>query len=106
MGDGSRPINSTKETHLVERSRTADAYRLAPAGRTAAGLAANVRDIAYIAGSAKNLLTAIKARDFWKITELSTIIIDVLRTFRLEIETRREGGRRDDVQEFSKSAAK
>ena len=102
MGDGSRPINSTKETHLVERSRTADAYRLAPAGRTAAGLAANVRDIAYIAGSAKNLLTAIKARDFWKITELSTIIIDVLRTFRLEIETRREGGRRDDVQEFFK----
>jgi hypothetical protein len=100
MGDGSRPINSTKETNLVERSRTADAFRLAPAGRTAAGLAANVRDIAYIAGSAKNLLTAIKARDFWKITELSAAIIDVLRGFRLEIESRREGARRDDVQEF------
>lgn len=102
MGDGSRPINSTKETNLVERSRTADAFRLAPAGRTAAGLAANVRDIAYIAGSAKNLLTAIKARDFWKITELSAAIIDVLRGFRLEIESRREGGRRDDVQDFFK----
>ena len=102
MDNGSRPINSTKETNLVERSRTADAYRLAPAGRTAAGLAANVRDIAYIAGSAKNLLTAIKARDFWKITELSAAIIDVLRTFRLEIESSREGGHRTGVQEFFK----
>ena len=96
----SRPINSTKETNLVERSRTADAYRLSSAGRTSAGLAANVRDIAYIAGSAKNLLTAIKAQDFWKITELSSSIIDVLRTFRLEIESRRESGRRNDVQDF------
>ncbi|MHB1175448.1 MAG: hypothetical protein ACYCZJ_10030 [Sulfuriferula sp.] len=100
LDTGSRPINSTKETNLIERSRTADAYRLSPAGRTAAGLAANVRDIAYIAGSAKNLLTAIKARDFWKITELSSSIIDVLRAFRLEIESRRESGRRDEVQEF------
>ncbi|MEN9478647.1 MAG: hypothetical protein RLZZ298_42 [Pseudomonadota bacterium] len=95
-----RPINSTKETNLVERSRTADAYRLSPAGRTASGLAANVRDIAYIAGSAKNLLTAIKASDFWKITELSSSIIDVLRAFRQEIESRRESGRRDEVQDF------
>lgn len=102
MDNGSRPINSTKETNLVERSRTADAYRLASAGRTASGLAANVRDIAYIAGSAKNLLTAIKARDFWKITELSAAIIDVLRTFRLEIESRREGGQSAGVQEFFK----
>lgn len=102
MDNGSRPINSTKETNLVERSRTADAYRLATAGRTASGLAANVRDIAYIAGSAKNLLTAIKARDFWKIIELSAAIIDVLRTFRLEIESRKEGGRRTDAQEFFK----
>lgn len=102
MDNGGRPINSTKETNLVERSRTADAYRLAPAGRTATGLAANVRDIAYIAGSAKNLLTAIKARDFWKITELSSAIIDVLRAFRLEIESRREGGRLNDVQTFFK----
>lgn len=97
---GSRPVNSTKETNLVERSRTADAYRLSPAGRTSAGLAANVRDIAYIAGSAKNLLTAIKAKDFLKITELSSSIIDVLRAFRQEIESRRECGRRDEVQEF------
>lgn len=96
----SRPINSTKESNLVERSRTANAYRLSSAGRTAAGLAANVRDIAYIAGSAKNLLTAIKARDFWKITELSSAIIDVLRAFRLEIESRRESGRRNEVQDF------
>ncbi|GEM_PF-1637206 len=95
-----RPINSTKESNLIERSRTADAYRLSSTGRTAAGLAANVRDIAYIAGSAKNLLTAIKARDFWKITELSSSIIDVLRAFRLEIESRRESGRLDEVQEF------
>lgn len=102
MDNGSRPINSTKETNLIERSRTADAYRLASAGRTASSLAANVRDIAYIAGSAKNLLTAIKARDFWKITELSTAIIDVLRTFRLEIESRRESSQRTGVQEFFK----
>lgn len=102
MSDGSRPVTSTKETNLVERSRTADAYRLASAGRTAAGLAANVRDIAYIAGSAKNLLTAIKARDFWKITELSASIIDVLRTFRIEIESHRDSGRRNDIQVFFK----
>lgn len=102
MDNGSRPINSTKDTNLVDRSRTADAFRLASSGRTVAGLAANVRDIAYIAGSAKNLLTAIKARDFWKITDLASAIIDVLRTFRLEIESRREGAQRDDVQAFFK----
>jgi len=96
----SRPLKSTKETNLVERSRTADAYRLAPAGRASVALAANVRDIAYIAGSAKNLLTAIKARDFWKITELSSAIIDVLRTFRLEIESRRESARQDEIRAF------
>lgn len=100
LDTGARPINSTKDTNLVERSRTADAYRLSPAGRTAAGLAANVHDIAYIAGSAKNLLTAIKARDFAKITELSSAIIDVLRTFRLEIASRRDGGRHDEVRDF------
>ena len=100
LDTGARPVNSTKETNLVERSRTADAYRLAASGRTAAGLAANVHDIAYIAGSAKNLLTAIKARDFVKITELSSAIIDVLRTFRLEIASRRDGGRHDEVREF------
>lgn len=96
----SRPLKSTKETSLVERSRTADAFRLAPAGRTAVALAANVRDIAYIAGSAKNLLTAIKARDFWKITDLSSAIIDVLRTFRLEIASRRERARQDEIRTF------
>lgn len=102
MDNGTRPINSTKETNLIERSRTADAYRLASTGRTAAGLAANVRDIAYIAGSAKNLLTAIKARDFWKITELAAAIIDVLRTFRLEIESHREGSQKAGIQGFFK----
>lgn len=100
LDTGSRAINSTKETNLVERSRTANAYRLSSTGRTAAGLASNVRDIAYIAGSAKNLLTAIKANDFWKITELSSSIIDVLRAFRQEIESRRESGRREEVQDF------
>lgn len=97
---GGRPVNSTKDTCLVERSRTADAYRLAPAGRTASSLAANVRDIAYIAGSAKNLLTAIEARDFGKIAELATAIVDVLRAFRMDIESRREGGRPSDIQTF------
>ncbi|HYD62827.1 MAG TPA: hypothetical protein VEC35_20910 [Noviherbaspirillum sp.] len=95
-----RPLKSTKDTNLVERSRSADAYRLAPAGRTAIALAANVRDIAYIAGSAKNLLTAIRAGDFWKITELSTAISDVLRSFRFDIESRRESGQHDELREF------
>lgn len=99
-GTACRPLKSTKDTYLVERSRTADAFRLAPAGRTAIALAANVRDIAYIAGSAKNLLTAIKARDFWKITDLSSAIIDVLRAFRLEIESRRERAWQDEVRRF------
>ncbi len=98
----SRPINSTKETNLLERSRSANAYRLAPAGKTATGIAANICDIVYIAGSAKNLFTAIKARDFWKITELSNAIIDELRSFRQEIELHREGTCREKTQNFFK----
>lgn len=100
MSNGSRPLKSSKDTNLVERSRTADAYRLANSGKVATTLAASVKDIAYIAGSAKNLLTAIKARDFWKLTELSASMNDSLRSFRLEIETRREAGQRDELQAF------
>ena len=32
LDTGARPVNSTKETNLVERSRTADAYRLVASG--------------------------------------------------------------------------
>ena len=35
-----------------------------------------------------------------KITELSSAIIDVLRSFRLEIASRRDSGRHDEVREF------
>ena len=102
MADGSRPLKSSKNTNLVERSRTADAYRLTSVGKLATALASSVKDIAYIAGSAKNMLTAIKLGEFGKIPELSMAMSDTLRGFRLDVEAKRESNRGDEILEFFK----
>jgi hypothetical protein len=78
QADGVKLV-SDKASALVERTFFAEDYRLAPAGRAAIAVAANIQSFAYAEGDVLKLLRAIEAGDFTRVSIFCEAILDSVR---------------------------
>jgi hypothetical protein len=70
---------SDKASELVEKTFFAEDYRLAPAGRAAIAVAANIQSFAYAEGDVLKLLRAIESGDFTRVPTFCSAILDSIR---------------------------
>lgn len=70
---------SDKASALVEKTFFAEDYRLAPAGRAAIAVAANIQSFAYAEGDVLKLLRAIESGDFTRVPTFCSAILDSIR---------------------------
>lgn len=70
---------SDKASELVEKTYFAEDYRLAPSGRAAVAVAANIQGFAYAEGDVLKLLRAIEAGDFASVPVFCATILDSIR---------------------------